>query len=152
MEISDEESKVETGKGTKQLTKPPPIVLTEQEQVMLQDSQTSAFIGELGSQETQGYHLALDSASHPAGYRFQMPKHGTGLHDLQHLFWGEGSFYDGEGGTKNLIQMISESFVEAFALRKLVEKGLDEVSAETKAMEAQLNGKIKAMTEESNRS
>ena len=46
--------------------------------------------------------------------------------------------------------MISQSFHEAFALRKLVEEGLDELSAESKALEARLSGKIKAMTEESN--
>ena len=50
MEIC-EEAKTEAGKGSKQLTKPPPSVLTESEQVVHQDSQTSAFIGEVGSQE-----------------------------------------------------------------------------------------------------
>ena len=31
---------------------------------MLQDSKTSAFIGEVGSQEAQCYHLAVDSRSY----------------------------------------------------------------------------------------
>ena len=92
MEMCEERNKAEDANGSKQLTKPPPQILTESEQVVLQDSQTSAFIGEVGSQEAQGYHLAADSASSPSGYRFHMPRGELDLNDVQQHLWGEGSF------------------------------------------------------------
>ena len=109
---------------------------------LLLEEKNNIVVSEPGSQVSH-YQFGVDSATHPGGYRYQIPNPEAEEITMDYFYQqinGEGPFTNSAGTKLNIIHMIAESFNEAKALRQMIQQRLEEVDSRANAQAATLQG------------